>query len=135
MLSAAFGELVAMLPEEEVSKNTVKLLARAAYILVRVDRCSFASSLPHLMSATGKSDKPTVSKLRANNLFRIDQVGDACIQIASILPLLGSRSSVEINPIEILWAMQDWDRSRRNWATTYYAAIARKKQTTANTGT
>lgn len=133
MLSAAFGELVAMLPEKQVGKNTVMLLARAAYILVRVDRCSYASSLPLLMASAGNTDKAPVSTLRANNLFRIEQSGDACIQIASILPLLGGRSSVELDPNEILWAMHDWDRTRRNWANTYHVAVARKKNL-ANTG-
>jgi CRISPR type I-E-associated protein CasB/Cse2 len=124
LLSPAFASLVVETTTDDPGRWILLALARTAFVLSRVDRCAVNRRYSTLM-ATHRAGKPTVSTLRANTLFRLEDTGEACLQIASLLPLFGPRGTIEVDAADILAAARWWDSTRRRWATDYHTQVLR----------
>lgn len=132
MLTQAFGRLVARAMryaelDETPPKYTLEMLARTAMVLAHAKACD--ETAPSLGVIMGKllGGRPVVSPVRAKVLFRSPDADDAAARLLPILALIEARLRAErttlvLDPKDVLTAMGNWQRGRVRWAMDYHAS-------------
>lgn len=114
----AFHRLLQRLPASGENDYRAGWLAAVAGVLAHVQAdCESGESFPAILASAQAGDRAVLSGLRFRRLLACESPDDLLVGMRRAVQVAGSRAPVAALANDMLW----WnDRTKKNWATTYY---------------